>query len=451
MPYGNFQGGENFVLGQTSAFGSDIAKAFKKSNRSSRQQALATFMKEQGAREQSLNKGVDRASYLENLKAAPYQRIALGGIHAGAKEPVNGTSIKDMAILAKDYPELMNTMLLAGTIQSPVKLAGWLGEQVTGDPNTGNDVSKSVLDFITAKKNSMPGGMRGYRPEMTRDQKRIANNEFYASQLKGNDERALAKEMLAPEFTSDTSYGDIIDTASWFSPGSVAKGLKIGLKGAREAVLAAKEANFSGKAGKLALGGTAGLGAAAVYGGQPDDANAAWNLAKPASYAGEKMKSIVGKNIDEFTPDDIEMLIKQHPQTILGRSDRAGFDTNYNKQRIIREAFNEMLNRSGETGNKRGYGTWFKSLPKEERDRILQEGRKLSDTEISKLGMDALDKYTTVVNGQRVWKEGGKEAMLGKHDLGHATVGAERGTSKHPLFFQPSKNNLSAAAIFMRK
>lgn len=453
MPYGNMTGGEDFVLGQRSAFGKNIAKEFKGSDQSKRQAALSMFMFEQGAKqrkqEKALNEAFESGSKLNNLKGAPYVPKATGGIHKGAKQPTGGATISEMASMAKDNPTFFNT-LLAGTLaQGPAKVIGRVAEAFTGDETTGNRFSKNVLDELTEPSNARFGMAKTGLVNMTADERRIAANKFYADQLKANEEMAFAKETLAPEFTSDATYGDFIDTASWFSPGSFLKGLKAAGKAGS---VGAKAFGAAPRQARLAGGLAAGAGAYAAYNElKPEEAKAGWNLAKPASYAGKKMESVVGKPISEFTPDDIAGLLSTNVQAVLGRSDKAGFDTNYNRQRIIREAFNDMLNQTGQTGNKRGYSNWFKSLPKEEQEKILSEGRYIDDEVLSKLGMEALQQYTTVVNGERVWKEGGKEAMLGKHDLGHTTVGAERGTKEHDLFFQPSKSNKSAAAIFMRK
>jgi hypothetical protein len=246
------------------------------------------------------------------------------------------------------------------------------------------------------------------------------------------------------EMGKPASASDYADAGSWLVPG-------VGFS--KPAVLAGKAAKAIDKSVPRPV--TAGILAGGVAGAelaQPEEASAAWNLAKPASAAGIQMQKIIGKNISDFTPDDISMLLKNYTQLVLGRSDRPGaFDTNYNDKRIQREAFNEMLDETGQTGNKRGYASWFKNLPEEAQATIKSEGRELDNDALSRLGIEALMEYTTVVNGKRVWKQGGREAMLTKHDLGHKTFGAERGTKKHDLFFQPSKENRAAAAIFARK
>jgi len=454
MPYGNMSGGEDFVLGQTSAFGKDVAKQFKGSKSKDRQKALSTFMAQQGEKyrneEKALNQAFESGSRLNNLMAGPYVPKATGGKYMGMKQPTGGTTTSEIASMVKDTPALANTMLVGGIIQSPVKVAGRVVEAVTGDETAGNRLSQRVLDEITAPSNARFNyGARGAMAYMSDDERRIAANKFYADQLKSNEEKAMAKEALAPDFTSDTTYGDIVDTASWFSPGSFLKGLKVAGKAGSMGVVAA---SMAPRPARIAGGLAAGAGAYAGYNElKPEEASAAWNLAKPASYAGKKMESIVGKKISDFTPDDIAMLMKNNTQAILGRSDKAGFDTNYNRQRIIREAFNDMLNQTGQTGDKRGYSKWFKNLPESEKTRILEEGRYIDDAKLSELGLEALNQYTMVIDGKRVWKEGGQEAMLGKHDLGHKTTGAERGTKKHDLFFQPLYGNRSAASIFMKQ
>ena len=230
MPYGNSGSYlEDLILG-ASGVGGDTANY--------RQRMVSSMLLKQGNRDNAVNKKITQvASGLEGLKSAPYVPMALGGIHKGAKEPVGGTTTTDFIKLYDSYPALMDATTIAGTVQSPAKLAGWAAEQVTGNSTTGNNVSKGVLNVITAPQKGLPGGRFGLRPEMTAEQKRVAGNEFYASQLKTNEDRALAKDILAPEFTSDAHWGDVVDTLSNFAG--------IGLEGAavKGVVKAAKVAS----------------------------------------------------------------------------------------------------------------------------------------------------------------------------------------------------------------
>lgn len=293
MPYGNMTGGENFVLGQRSAFGKNIAKEFKGSNQGKRQAALSSFMFEQGAnyrkQQKALNEAFKKGSKLNNLMSGPYVPKATSGIRKGYKQPTGGTTISEMAGLAKDTPTFFNTLLAGSLAQSPVKAIGRIAEEFTGDETTGNRLSKSVLDELTAPSDGRFGMAKAGLVNMTAEERRVAGNKFYADQLKANEEKAFAKEVLAPEFTSDATYGDFIDTASWFSPGSFLKGLKAAGKAGS---VGAKAFGAAPRQARLAGGLAAGAGAYAGYNElKPEEADAsAFSAAAKAASAATRTK-----------------------------------------------------------------------------------------------------------------------------------------------------------------
>jgi hypothetical protein len=311
MPYGNMSGGEDFVLGQTSAFGKDVAKEFKGSKRKDRQQALSTFMAQQGKKyrneEKAINQAFESGSRLNNLMAGPYVAKATGGKYKGMKQPTGGATTSEIASMAKNNPTLFNAMLVGGIVQSPVKVAGRVVEAVTGDETAGNRLSQSVLDEITAPSNArFTYGARGAMVNMSDDERRIAGNKFYADQLKSNEEKAMAKEAIGPDFTSDTTYGDVIDTAAWFSPGSFLKGLKIAGKAGSMGV---KATSMAPRPARIAGGLAAGAGAYAGYNElQPDNAEAAslksiFNLDAPVKVGGRMRTELdrIQKQVNKTT------------------------------------------------------------------------------------------------------------------------------------------------------
>lgn len=310
MPYGNMTGGEDFVLGQRSAFGKNIAKEFKGSDQGKRQAALSSFMFEQGAnyrkQEKALNEAFESGSRLNNLMSGPYVPKATGGIRKGYKQPTGGSTISEMAGMAKDTPTFFNTLLAGSLAQGPVKALGRVAEEFTGDETTGNRWSKSVLDELTAPSDARFGMAKAGLVNMTAEERRVAGNKFYADQLKSNEEKALAKEMLAPEFTSDATYGDFIDTASWFSPGSFLKGLKAAGKAGS---VGAKAFGAAPRQARLAGGLAAGAGAYAGYNElKPEEADAAsfesiMNLTKSARVGGRTRTELdrIVKQINKTT------------------------------------------------------------------------------------------------------------------------------------------------------
>jgi len=141
------------------------------------------------------------------------------------KQDPDAVTIPDLFKLAKDYPSLFETMMLGGLVQSPAKVVGRVGEATwaKGNANYQNELSSKVLDSITAPPIGLPGRY-GFRPEMSESDK----TKSYMKQVDALNtiasERAAAKELLSPDFTSDTTYGDVIDTASWISPVPYIKG-----------------------------------------------------------------------------------------------------------------------------------------------------------------------------------------------------------------------------------
>ena len=311
---------ENFVLGQRSGFGKAADKQYKKSSQKQRQYDLVQSLLAQGNEDNNRIKEMDdrfeksinspayaSAQNLNNFAGSGRKvKYNLAGRGRVMADPNPNNPFRDIYEFARANPQAFETMLQGTVAQSPTKILGYGAEKLTGDSTTGNRISEAVLDELTQKQNGKPGGRFGFRPEMTDEEKRVAGNAFYAQQLKDNEGRDMAKGILQEGgFTTDATYGDVIDTASWFSPGSAVKGIGVGVKASRLALAAAKTAEFSGRTKKVAAAGAA-LGATGVYAGKPDDAEAAsldaiFNLNRVAK-AGGRMRtelSRITRSIDK--------------------------------------------------------------------------------------------------------------------------------------------------------
>ena len=279
---------EDFVLGQRSGFGKDMDKEYKNSSVKKRQRDLIRFLTAQGEEETKNNKIMDdrfeksinspayaSAQNLNNFagsgREVKYNLVGRGRVMA---DPNPNNPFRDIYEFARANPQAFETMVQGTVAQSPTKILGYGAEQFTGDSTTGNRISESVLDELTQQRDGKPGGRFGFRPEMTDEEKRVAANDFYEQQRIDNEGRDMAKGMLLEGgFTTDATYGDALDTASWLipGPGMAVKGLGVGVKASRLALAAAKTAGSVGKKTKLALGGAFGAG---VYANQEDDAKA---------------------------------------------------------------------------------------------------------------------------------------------------------------------------------
>lgn len=319
MPFGD-KASEDFVLGQRSGFGKEMDKEYKNSSVKRRQRDLVRFLTAQGEEQNKNNKIMDdrfeksinspaytSAQNLNNFagsgRKVKYNQAGRGRVMA---DPNPNNPFRDIYEFARDNPKAFETMMQGTVAQSPTKALGYVGEQFTGDPTTGNRFSEGVLNELTKKRDGIPR----FRPEMTDEEKRVAGNAFYAQQLKDNEGQDMAKGVLQEGgFTTDATYGDALDTASWLipGPGMAVKGLGVGVKASRLALAAAKSAEFSSKTKKIAATGAA-LGAAGVYAGKPEDAEAAsldaiFNLNRVAK-AGGRMRtelSRITRSIDKTT------------------------------------------------------------------------------------------------------------------------------------------------------
>jgi hypothetical protein len=304
VPFGN-SGAEDFVLGQTTAFGSGVAKEYKKSTQKKRQRDLMNYMAEMGRQQQISNTSLP-TTYDPNVVDEKEVRLVSMGRgqkpHPAVVSKQNDLNmLKDMATFAAKDPNTFKNVFALSMLQSPVKAVGAIGEATwaRGNDNYQNDLSKQFFNSVnqdsieswkkqkniddptTGMGQSLSGVKTGsYDDKMKRIEAFMMNQEIIKS--------------MEPDFTSDFTAGDAADTASWFIPGpgmlgkfaktGVKTGVAVGktIKDARIALAASKAAprarpatsTFSGLGGtktKLAVG--AGVGAA-VYGSQEEDADA---------------------------------------------------------------------------------------------------------------------------------------------------------------------------------
>jgi len=256
VPFGD-NASENFVLGQRSGFGKDMDKEYKNSSVKRRQRDLIRFLTAQGEEETKNNKIMDdrfeksinspayaSAQNLNNFagtdRKVKYNFAGRGRVMA---DPNPNNPFRDIYEFARANPQAFETMIQGSLAQSPTKALGYVAEQFTGDSTTGNRLSEGVLNALTQKRDGIPR----FRPEMTDEEKRVAGNAFYEQQRIGNEGRDMAKGILQEGgFTTDATYGDAIDTATWLipGPGMAVKGLGVGVKASRLALAAAK---YSGR------------------------------------------------------------------------------------------------------------------------------------------------------------------------------------------------------------
>ena len=187
--------------------------------------------------------------------------------HMGVYDPnpleTQWNTVKDAASFAKDYPGAATLGMLLGIEQSPLKLIGSIAERSPwGDKTTQNRLSGWYLNKVKQGLNNRTSNRDGSYNDMM---DRIKQYQMEQNVVEGT----------RPEFTSDTTLGDVVDVASWLTPGSA---FKAGAKGASLLAKAGKlTGEFSKQYPKLATAGAAaaGVGAIGAYElSNPEEANA---------------------------------------------------------------------------------------------------------------------------------------------------------------------------------
>ena len=309
MPFGK-NSAEDFVLGQTTAFGSGVAKEYKKSTQKKRQRDLMNYMERIGMQNQIADASNQRLTYDPNV--VDEKEVRLVSMGRGQKpynavvskqDPLNRdwNTLKDTATFAAKDPKSFADMVRLSLVQSPVKMVGRLGEATwaRGNDNYQNDLSKRFFNsymnadtenWQTAKHRDDPTTGAG-KPLGD------AKTGSYDDMMKRIEAFMMHKEILGSmesDFTSDTTFGDFADTVSLAipGPGIIGKGIKGAVKGGaavNKGVKAARTAlaeamtvprtspststfsGFGGRKTKLAVGASVGAG---VYASQEEDAEA---------------------------------------------------------------------------------------------------------------------------------------------------------------------------------
>lgn len=142
-------------------------------------------------------------------------------------------TIKETAGFVKDNPKEAMELSYLSMMQSPIKLIGRLGEATwaRGNDNYQNELSNKALNNILTQD------AQAYRKEHTRTN---GSYEDMMNRVRDFQEKQGMTESIRPEFTSDTTLGDVADVASWLIPGP-GTAVKSGIKGAQ----------VTGKIGKL--------------------------------------------------------------------------------------------------------------------------------------------------------------------------------------------------------
>ena len=312
MPFGNLQDnlGEDLVL-------------MDKANASERTQRLSTFMQQYEAK-------AKRWRARGNIVGKPLEGL-LGAASFDAKFskfiPTAGRygtmpntkpvwvedshimdAAREAAVAIKDDPDFVMRLATVGATQSAVKVLGSVAENVynvlPGDDSStiGNDFSKYMLQAATPTASSddaLIGGRFGGAElaGKSAEERRVIINARAESIAGYNKETSLVRETLAPEYTSDTTWGDYADVLSNFIGIGLEKSL---VKGTYDVVKAsARAAQAAQKAAVLhpkAVGVLLGAGTIAAYSANdPDTADAsglsnirnAINFVERAERAGE--------------------------------------------------------------------------------------------------------------------------------------------------------------------
>lgn len=120
MPFGD-TAAEDFVLGQTTAFGADVAKEYKKSSQKKRQRDLMNYMERMGMKNQIVDASNQRLTYDPNSPSSEKQVVKMPnkGFHSTTsdyvlrdkEEPIirDWNMLKDTATFAAKDTETLET------------------------------------------------------------------------------------------------------------------------------------------------------------------------------------------------------------------------------------------------------------------------------------------------------------------------------------------------------
>lgn len=328
MPFGD-NAAEDFVLGQTTAFGSRVAKEYKKSSQKKRQRDLMNYMERMGMQNRIADASNQRLTYDPNVVDEKEVRL-VGG--RGIK-PYNAVvskqdllnrdwnTLKDTATFAAKDPETFGDVLKLGLMQSPVKAVGRLGEATwaRGNDNYQNDLSKQFYDSYMQKdtENQQERWRDPNQKTMTGEPlyplgTDKAKTGSYDDMMKRIEAFMMHKEILGSmesDFTSDTTFGDFADVASWFipGPGIIGKGVKGAVKGGaavgkgvkdmRTALAAAKASGFAGDVSsgfKMGVGAFAGMPLGTAGGGS------GFRLGKNAVDEANRVRETLNRSIGDL-------------------------------------------------------------------------------------------------------------------------------------------------------
>lgn len=389
MPFGD-NAAEDFVLGQTTAFGADTAKTYKKSTQKKRQRDLMNYMAEMGRQQQISNTSLP-TTYDPNV--VDEKEVKLVSMGRGQKpynavvskqDPLNRdwNMLKDTATFAAKDPKTFGDILRLSLMQSPVKTVGRIGEATwaRGNDNYQNNLSNQFFDsYMNADTMNF---------QDTNNKVKTGSYDDTMKRIEAFQEHKDILGSMKPDFTSDFTFGDAADTASWAipGPGMVVKGVKGAVKGGaavgkgvkdmRTALAAAKT---SGLGGDLARGtkmgarvaagmpfGTGGVGGG-FGAGRVGQSHNGFAVFKPEAALGELAKNewkpgstmditstgelldninyngysrrtdprltsprdINNINIDQLTPDEIDRMSPEtldllQNQTVLQQLDKQG-------------------------------------------------------------------------------------------------------------------------------
>ena len=282
MPFGD-NAAEDFVLGQTTAFGSGVAKEYKKSSQKKRQRDLMNYMERIGMQNQIADASNQRLTYDPNV--VDEKEVALVSMGRGQKpynavvskqDPLNRdwNTLKDTATFAAKDPKTFGDILRLSLMQSPVKTVGRIGEATwaRGNDDYQNNLSNQFFDsYMNADTMNF---------QDTNNKVKTGAYDDTMKRIEAFQEHKDILGSMKPDFTSDTTFGDFADTVSLAipGPGIIGKGVKAARTALAEAMTVPRTSpststfsGFGGRKTKLAVGAAVGAG---VYASQEEDAEA---------------------------------------------------------------------------------------------------------------------------------------------------------------------------------
>ena len=309
MPFGD-NAAEDFVLGQTTAFGSGVAKEYKKSSQKKRQRDLMNYMAEMGRQQQISNTSLP-TTYDPNV--VDEKEVKLVSMGRGQKpynavvskqDPLNRdwNMLKDTATFAAKDPKTFGDILRLSLMQSPVKAVGRIGEATwaRGNDNYQNNLSNQFFDsYMNADTMNFQDNNKVKTSSYDDTMKRIEAFQEHKDILGS----------MKPDFTSDFTFGDAADTASWAipGPGIIGKGVKGAVKGGaavgkgvkdmRTALAAAKASGFAGDVSsgfKMGVGAFAGMPLGTAGGGS------GFRLGKNAVDEANRVRETLNRSIGDL-------------------------------------------------------------------------------------------------------------------------------------------------------